>query len=395
MNAVFPIRPLSEVATRIDYGVTASASAVENGTKFLRITDIQDGAVDWQTVPFCEAPPNKLRSAQLSNGDTVFARTGATTGKSFLIQSPPDGAVFASYLIRVRPSASVNPAYLAHFFQSKDYWSQIQRKTQGAAQGGVNASSLSEIEIPLPPLDEQRRIAAILDKANALRHKRKRALYLLESLTHSIFQRTFVEQGSEKWPEHFVESLARDVRTGPFGSQLLHSEFVDDGVAVLGIDNAVANEFRWGERRYISLEKYAQLRRYTVSPGDVLITIMGTCGRCAIVPEDIPVAINTKHLCCITLDKEKCLPEFLQATFLQHPDVLQQLGVQAKGAVMPGLNMSIIKSLSISLPPIDLQRAFAAKISKLKTMLASSRAAELKTANLFSSLQSRAFSGQL
>src|SRR5437762_10231663 len=92
-----------EVAESIQYGHTASASASEEGPRFLRITDIQNGAVDWDSVPSCDIAENDIPKYRLAEGDLVFARTGATTGKSFLIRKCPD-AVFASYLIRVRAS---------------------------------------------------------------------------------------------------------------------------------------------------------------------------------------------------------------------------------------------------------------------------------------------------
>jgi len=164
---------------------------------------------------------------------------------------------------------------------------------------------------------------------------------------------------------------------------------------VLGIDNAVANEFQWRGRRFITEEKYKKLARYTVYPGDVLITIMGTCGRCAIVPDDIPVAINTKHLCCITLDQSRCLPEFLHSYFLMYPDARRYLSRTAKGAIMDGLNMAIIKGLPVTLPPIGLQQAFVDRIRAVRVAKVTHTAHLAELDALFATLQHLAFRGEL
>lgn len=272
---------LSEIATSVDYGVTASATEQPLGPKFLRITDIQNGHVDWNRVPWCECDNGIAGGSRLKQDDIVFARTGATTGKSFLIRDCPSNAVFASYLIRVRLGDKADARYVSHYFHTPDYWAQITASARGVAQPGVNASTLKALKIPLPPLAEQRRIAEVLDRAEALQAKRRAVLAQLDTLVQSIFLDLFANVDTKSWPLKTIADLASPVegsiRTGPFGSQLLHSEFVDEGVAVLGIDNAVHNEFRWGKPRFITEGKYRELKRYTVRPGDVLITIMGTC----------------------------------------------------------------------------------------------------------------------
>lgn len=264
-------------------------------------------------------------------------------------------------------------------------------KGRGATFLQVNRNDIARMPIDLPSLDEQRRIAAILDQADAIRAKRRQALAHLDTLTQSIFHDMFAAEAASA----VVEDVAEIVRTGPFGSQLLHSEFVDEGVAVLGLDNVVGNEFRWAERRYITPAKYEQLKRYTVHPGDVLISIMGTTGRYVVVPEDVPTAINTKHICAIRVARDQLDPAFLRAAFLWHPKSREHLTRQTKGSIMDGLNMGIIKAMPVPVPPAHLQHKFVEKVGQVTSQRAFVQRGLAADDELFASLQSRAFRGEL
>jgi type I restriction enzyme S subunit len=186
---------LGEVCNRIDYGYTASADTDIKEPKFLRITDIQDGRVDWDSVPGCAILDADEIANRLEDGDIVFVRTGATTGKSYLISNPPR-SVFASYLIRVRNhSEHVEPDYLFAFFQSDGYWEQIAAGARGGAQPGFNATMLASLKIPLSPLSEQQRIAAVLhEQMAAVENARAAAeaeLNTINALPAALLRRAF------------------------------------------------------------------------------------------------------------------------------------------------------------------------------------------------------------
>lgn len=249
--------------------------------------------------------------------------------------------------------------YLLHYLKSDMMLSFIKEYATGSVRDNLKLADLGKFPINLRPVEEQRQIAATLDKIDELIAKRRQQLDKLDELVKSRFIEMFVETDVvSEWPYHTIADVSNDMRTGPFGSALHHDEFVDSGVFVLGIDNAVENKFSYSRMRYITEEKYQQLKRYTVHPGDVIITIMGTVGRSAVIPVDMPKAINTKHLACITPKAETIDAQFLSCAFQVHPDIRMQLQKQCKGAIMDGLNLTIIKGLSFHIPPISLQKQF-------------------------------------
>ena len=148
---------IGEIASSILYGV--SESAKENGQyKLLRITDIQNNKVNWETVPFTDYDKNKAQAYLLNDGDILFARTGATVGKSYLVEGLKDSAIYASYLIRVQTSSVILPAYIKFFFESGFYWEQVSLNSVGIGQPNVNGTTLAALTIPIPPYREQLRI---------------------------------------------------------------------------------------------------------------------------------------------------------------------------------------------------------------------------------------------
>lgn len=143
----------------IHYGYTASADSSLEEYRMLRITDIQDNRVNWMEVPGCEIDPGDAEKYLLKRRDILFARTGGTVGKTYLVGSEiPVKAVFASYLIRVILPKLINEKFIKYFFESPWYWNQIIDKSLGTGQPNVNATSLSKLVFMLPPLAEQYRI---------------------------------------------------------------------------------------------------------------------------------------------------------------------------------------------------------------------------------------------
>ncbi len=154
---------VSDISKSILYGVSESAKS-EGKYKLLRITDIQDNKVDWETVPFTDFDDNKVSSYILHNGDIVFARTGATVGKSYLIQGLSQKAIYASYLIRIQTFDLILPEYVKLFFESGYYWEQIELSSVGIGQPNVNGTILGYLNIPLPPFAEQKRIVIEIEQ---------------------------------------------------------------------------------------------------------------------------------------------------------------------------------------------------------------------------------------
>ncbi|RHM05726.1 hypothetical protein DWZ83_10315 [Amedibacillus dolichus] len=175
-----------EVSYKIQYGYNAPAK--DTGViKMVRITDIQDNQVLWDSVPFCNIKENEIPDYLLHNFDILFARTGGTVGKSFLVENINEDSVFAGYLIRtVYNYNEINPKYLKYFMETSLYWSQLKKGTIATAQPNCNGQTLSKMILPIPPLQEQHRIVAKLQELEPLIEKYRIAEEQLHELNSNI-----------------------------------------------------------------------------------------------------------------------------------------------------------------------------------------------------------------
>ncbi len=152
-----------DLSESIQYGFNAPAQN-SGRIKMVRISDIQDGKVLWGSVPFCQIEENEIPKYLLKKNDILFARTGGTVGKSYLVREVSEEAIYAGYLIRTRYSSSLVPEYLKCFMESPLYWDQLKNGTIATAQPNCNGKTLSKMILPLPPLAEQKRIVARLEE---------------------------------------------------------------------------------------------------------------------------------------------------------------------------------------------------------------------------------------
>lgn len=382
----------------------------EDGYPMINVRCVQNGYIDMSNgrAANTELAKGKWKHFQIDEGDILFTISG-TIGRCAMVEADDLPLLMNTSVVRFKSiDSQLDSRFLYLFLQSDGFQHPLKLLSGGTAIQNVGPTHIKTLSIPLPPLEEQKRIVSILDEAfEGLDRARENAEANLKSareLFERIMTKAFAaiklcDSSNLKTVDEIRLPEKGSMRTGPFGSDLLTSEFTNEGIPVLGIDNAVTNQFKWGKRRFISQEKYDVLKRYTVKPKDVIITIMGTCGRCAVVPDDIPKAINTKHLCCITLNPEECIPDYLHAYFLHSEDATHYLTEEASGSVMDGLNMGIIKRLPVYLPPLDKQKEIGLFYKESKESfedLSGHYTAKLQDiSDLRQSLLQKAFAGQL
>lgn len=394
----WPMVKLGDFTEKVDYGLTASAKENAYGPKFLRITDMQDDSVDWSTVPSCDCTEKELKDNFLSSGDIVFARTGATTGKSYLIRELPFPTVFASYLIRVRPSDDLDSKYLSYFFKSPIYWHQISTMANGAAQPGVNSSKLKELLVPLPPLEEQKRIAAILDKADAIRRKRQQAIDLADEFLRSVFLDMFGDPVTN--PKGWEVVSLEDISDIQGGLQVSSKREVNPvNVPYLRVANVLRDELNLSEIKQIKVTD-SELKRTRLLAGDILIVEghgnQEEIGRSAVWDTSIDNIVHQNHLIRVRPDSNKVLSVFLNDFINSSGGRTQMANASNTTSGLNTISTGIVKSTMSILPPLSFQEEYEKTVSKIRS-LKKEMCHRMSHDNkyFFEALSQKAFTGEL
>jgi type I restriction enzyme S subunit len=330
------------------------------------------------------------------NGDVLLAKITPCfeNGKISQVRTNT-GIGFGStefHVIRADATA-LDPRYLVRFLRQDKIRIEGERRMTGSGgQRRVPKSFLEALQIFLPTLEEQRRIAAILDQADALRALRREALVQLDSLTQAIFIEMFGDPISnpQRLPTTLFAQLCTRITDGTHQAPTWESE----GIPFLFISNIVDGEITYQTNKFISEETYHELtRRCAIEMGDVLYTTVGSYGNSAVVNSKRKFAFQ-RHIAHIKPEASK-LNSLFCAAMLQSPGVRRQVDKIARGVAQKTVNLADLKRLLVFAPSLADQQSFATRIQAVEALKATHRTALAELDALFASLQHRAFSGAL
>ena len=240
----------------------------------------------------------------------------------------------------------------------------MQRLYKGVGIKHISLADIKNIEIEYPPIEVQRTIVSVLSFLDAV--IKKRQINVVKNIPELLKSYYLQLVDNNVWDKVRISDIATEMKSGPFGTQLHVSQFSDKGeIYVYGIDDLTK---KVPKTRYLSIAELDKYERYLVHGDDVLISIMGTVGRTKVVPKDIGLAINTKHLVDITLNQDLCKPYFLAYTLENDRKVRRQIESSKHGAVMSAINMSDVKNLKITLPSIKVQMYFEEVYHQVKVI---------------------------
>jgi type I restriction enzyme S subunit len=380
-------------------GTHDSPKAVDEGIPLVTSKNLVGGKVDFSTCNLISMEDHEAISKRSSvdDGDILYAMIG-TIGNPVIVEKSREFSIKNVALFKFTKGTEVYNRYIYHFLNSNLAIRQFQSNSRGGTQKFVSLGNIRSLQIPLPPLEEQKRIAAILDKADSVRRKRQQAIDLADDFLRSVFLDMFGDPVTN--PKGFPLSILSDfyinhkngTKCGPFGSALKKHEYVEDGVPVWNMDNISLNgKFTDSPRLWITESKYVDLEAYSVEDGDVIISRAGTVGKMGVVRSKSEHSIISTNLIRVRLG-EKLRPEYFVNLMNYCKGRVGRLKTGPDGS-FTHMNTGILDKLEFPYPPIELQDKFIE--IKEKVIYSLEKSEENEIDNLFNSLSQKAFSGDL
>lgn len=270
---------------------------------------------------------------------------------------------------------------------------QLLERANGSTFKQVTRNAIGSCQIPIPPLEEQKRIAAILDKADRIRRKRQEAIRLTEELGRSIFLDMFGDPvtNPKGWEVVKLENLLDFMTSGSRGWAKYYTE---KGKIFLRIQNVKNGQLILEDVAFVDPPNNAEGMRTRVKEGDVLVSITADLGRTALIPKNMEEAYINQHLVILRLKQDRLSPTYL-SSFISSEGGQRQFSKLDREGVKSGLNFSDLKGLSIVFPPMKEQRKYEKIYTIQLNQLSNQKRASEESENLFNSLLQRAFRGEL